>query len=189
MNPPFRKSNTSQSKSIHGSSLFGPEDEKHQDNYQFASERSKRMRASVTQDPKEVSKESEVKKVQVSNDLTGQISEEDIDLRSNLKLSLYILVILSSMILFAVADNPIGYYILLRWVSSFGFLYVLWQMFVADRINHVWIVGLLVALYNPLAPLSLGREIWTWVNFLTVGYLAVLFIQIVRIVKSMPGPK
>ena len=90
-------------------------------------------------------------------------------------------VVPAAMSLLALMDMPYGYYQLLRLVVAVAaaFLAVAaWQ-----RGAHVAVIafGLLVLIYNPIAPLHLKREIWQWVNLGTVavflGALAVLEVR------------
>ena len=65
--------------------------------------------------------------------------------------------------------NPYGYYTLLRWVCCAVFAYS-----ASCAVNHqhkdwAWVLGLTAAIYNPIIPVHLSRELWLIVNTVTIG--------------------
>lgn len=72
------------------------------------------------------------------------------------------------MLLWALADNPYGYYVLLRWVVCAIFAYCAIRAYRADSEAWIWIFGVNAAIYNPIFPLHLGRPIWSIVNIVSV---------------------
>jgi hypothetical protein len=66
-------------------------------------------------------------------------------------------------------DNPYGYYILLRWVCCGVFAYLAFKAVGQERQGWVWVLGISAALYNPLVPVHLTREIWSVVNVVTIA--------------------
>ena len=82
-------------------------------------------------------------------------------------------LIVSLMLLWALnPNNPYGYYILLRWVCCGVFAYLAFQAFGAQMQAWVWVLGITAAIYNPIFPVHLTREIWPIVNVVTIGIAA-----------------
>ena len=75
------------------------------------------------------------------------------------------------MLLFALADNPYGYYQILRWVVMLSAGYTAFILY--ERKDKIWMwtfVGAVI-LFNPIMPVYLSREIWSVIDVIT----AVLF--------------
>lgn len=78
-------------------------------------------------------------------------------------------------LLIGLSNMPYGYYELLR------ILLFCCAIFIAiserERGNSIWLwaFGACALIYNPIAKLSLGREIWTVVNLATIALLVVHF--------------
>jgi hypothetical protein len=64
--------------------------------------------------------------------------------------------------------NPYGYYVFLRWVCCAVFAYLAVQAYQQKRQGWVWVLGVTAALYNPIVPAHLGRDVWTLVNLATI---------------------
>jgi Family of unknown function (DUF6804) len=74
-------------------------------------------------------------------------------------------------------DNPYSYYTLLRWVVCGIFAFLAVKARDHDAGGWVWALGITAALYNPVVPVGLGREVWSLVNVATAGLaLASLFV-------------
>jgi hypothetical protein len=65
-------------------------------------------------------------------------------------------------------SNPYGYYVLLRWVCCAIFAYLALGAHRAGSEGWTWVLGVLALLYNPVASVHLGREIWEPVNIGTI---------------------
>jgi hypothetical protein len=75
-----------------------------------------------------------------------------------------------AMLLWALnPSNPYGYYVLLRWICCPVSAYAALQAFRQGREQWGWVLGVMSALYNPILPLHLTREVWTVVNLITIG--------------------
>ena len=86
------------------------------------------------------------------------------------------------LLLWALApSNPYGYYVLLRWVCCAAFIYLAVQAFKQGRQGWVWVLGVTAALYNPIVPAHLGREVWTMVNLATVAVAVGSVFQLKRV--------
>jgi hypothetical protein len=67
------------------------------------------------------------------------------------------------------SGNPYKYYIMLRWVCCGIFAFLSLKAFKIDRQLWAWILGLTAAVYNPIIPVHLKRELWSLVNVVTIG--------------------
>ena len=65
--------------------------------------------------------------------------------------------------------NPYGYYVLLRLVCCGVFAYLAFKAFAQEQIGWVWLLGITAAVYNPIIPVHLTREIWSVANIITIG--------------------
>lgn len=65
-------------------------------------------------------------------------------------------------------ENPYAYYVLLRWICCPTFAYLAVEAFGSRKREWGWILGVLAAVYNPLVPVHLTREIWAVVNVATI---------------------
>lgn len=90
------------------------------------------------------------------------------------------LIVPAAMCVLALLHLPYGYYQFLKLVVTFsaGFLAICGWQFRSHLMTVVF--GLVALTYNPVLPLSLGREIWSWVNVATaaVFMLGLLVIQV-----------
>ena len=76
-------------------------------------------------------------------------------------------------------DNPYGYYVLLRWVCCPVFAYLAVQAFNQGRQGWLWVLGVTAAVYNPIVPVQLTREIWSVLNVVTIG-IAVASVFVIK---------
>ena len=84
-----------------------------------------------------------------------------------------LLLICAGLLLFALADLPIGYYTLLRIVIPLGSVSVVITEY-EDRMNF-WVIafGLITILFNPVMPVYLGdKSAWAGIDSIA----AILFI-------------
>lgn len=77
-------------------------------------------------------------------------------------------------------ENPYGYYVLLRWIVCPCFIYAAWQALRRGKKSWVWILGVTAAIYNPVIPLHLSRELWNVLNLIgiAVGGWSVFVLKI-----------
>lgn len=79
-------------------------------------------------------------------------------------------LVVSGMLLWALnPDNPYGYYVLLRWVCCATFAFLAFQASAGKQQGWVWVLGATAAIYNPIIPIHLTREIWSAINVVTIG--------------------
>lgn len=75
-------------------------------------------------------------------------------------------------LLLGLSDMPYGYYELLRVLVFCCAIYIAIAERERGNGNWLWAFGACALIYNPIAKLSLGREIWTVVNLATVALFA-----------------
>ena len=63
-----------------------------------------------------------------------------------------------AMLFWAVADNPFVYYQVLRWVVCIVAGLLAFQAYKQNRVLWVWILGIMVVLFNPVDQIVLGRD-------------------------------
>lgn len=78
-------------------------------------------------------------------------------------------------LLVAMSDMPYGYYQLLRVVVFCASAYLAFAEGKLDSGFWLWAFIASALIYNPVVKLSLGREIWTYVNLATVALFAAHF--------------
>ena len=88
---------------------------------------------------------------------------------------LKIIVIL--MLFLALADNPYGYYQILRWVVAGIAGYSAYLAYENKNRLWTWIFGIVAILFNPIAPIYLDRETWSVINIIVAG---IFFIAIIK---------
>ena len=86
---------------------------------------------------------------------------------------LIIKIIVVMLLLGALADNPYGYYQVLRWVVCGVFGYSAYLAYEKKEVVWIWILGIIAVLFNPFIPFYLSREIWTIVNIISAVVLIV----------------
>ena len=83
------------------------------------------------------------------------------------------------LLLLALFPMPYGYYELLRLVVFLTTGSIVYRQFQAN--NSLGVQEALLALtalaYNPVFRIHLNRELWGWVNLVTVGLLVVVLVQ------------
>jgi len=86
------------------------------------------------------------------------------------------------MLFWALADNPYGYYQILRWVICGLTGYSAYLAYEGDKNVWTWIFGITAVLFNPIAPIHLPRETWSVINLIVA---AIIFISIFKM-KVIP---
>ena len=71
----------------------------------------------------------------------------------------------------ALLPLPYAYYMLLRVGMCGVFAYLAYTASQSNEQGLVWVLGITAVIYNPFAPLHLGREVWTVINLATIGLL------------------
>jgi len=81
------------------------------------------------------------------------------------------------MLLWALADNPYGYYQILRWVICGLTGYSAFLAYKNDKDAWTWIFGITAVLFNPIAPIHLPRDTWSFIDLIAA---AIIFTSIFR---------
>ena len=81
------------------------------------------------------------------------------------------------MLFWALADNPYGYYQILRWVIAGVTGYSAYSAYEHKKNAWTWILGIIAILYNPIAPIHLDRETWSIIDLIVA---AIIFTNIFK---------
>lgn len=82
------------------------------------------------------------------------------------------------MLLWALADNPYGYYQILRWVIAGVTGYSAYLAYEQGKTAWAWIFGITAVLFNPIAPIHLARETWSAIDLIVA---AIIFASIFKL--------
>tara|TARA_B100001057_G_scaffold429013_1_gene454863 strand:- start:34 stop:345 length:312 start_codon:yes stop_codon:yes gene_type:complete len=88
-----------------------------------------------------------------------------------LKTDQRILVVSTVALGVALLPLPYAYYMLLRVGICGVFAYLAYTASQSNKQGLAWVLGITAVIYNPFAPLHLGREVWTMINLATIGLL------------------
>lgn len=99
---------------------------------------------------------------------------------SNRKLRLIIYIGLAILLLLCLFSMPYGYYQLVRFLAMAAFAYLAYLEFQSRDIDRMVVFIVLAILFQPLAPIALGRLIWIIVDVLVAGYLFYLSYRLIR---------
>lgn len=80
------------------------------------------------------------------------------------------------MLIFAIADNPYGYYQILRWVVCWVTGYSVYLEYQKNHYPWTWAFGIIAVLFNPLASIHLDKDTWVVLNIITAGILIISMI-------------
>mgnify|MGYP001256845709 FL=1 len=82
-------------------------------------------------------------------------------------------LIVGSMIALGLALLPLpyAYYMLLRVGMCGVCAYLAYTASQSSEQSLAWALGITAVIYNPFAPLHLGREVWTLINLATIALL------------------
>ncbi len=69
-------------------------------------------------------------------------------------------LVAATMLVVAVAELPYGYYQILRWVVCGVAIYIAYMSYRWGKVWATWVFGFLAALFNPIVPVHLTKEIW-----------------------------
>lgn len=88
--------------------------------------------------------------------------------------------IASAMLFWALnpAENPYGYYVLLRWVCVGVFGFLTFHAIANEMKGLSWVLGITALVYNPIFRVHLTREIWSVVNIATIGIAVVAIFRL-----------
>jgi len=75
-------------------------------------------------------------------------------------------LVATAMLFLAMADLPYGYYQILRWVVCGVAAYIAYMAYRWGKVWATWIFGFVTALFNPIIPVYLTKEIWQPIDFI-----------------------
>ena len=81
------------------------------------------------------------------------------------------------MLFWALADNPYGYYQILRWVITGVTGYSAYLAYEQGKNTWTWILAITAILFNPIAPIHLDKETWSVLNIIAA---AIIFTSIFK---------
>jgi hypothetical protein len=85
---------------------------------------------------------------------------------------------LAALLLFCLFDLPYGYYQLVRFIAVVGFAILAYYQYERKNIPLMIVFVALAFLFQPLAKVTLGREVWMIVDVIVaVGLVATMFLQ------------
>ncbi|MDR4496998.1 MAG: hypothetical protein MRK02_03590 [Candidatus Scalindua sp.] len=93
-------------------------------------------------------------------------------------------IIVILMLFWALADNPYGYYQILRWVVCGLTGYLAYLAYEDDQNVWVWIFGITAVLFNPIAPIHLSRETWSVINLIVAAIISTSIFKMKVIPKK-----
>lgn len=82
--------------------------------------------------------------------------------------SRFVWIIPIGALVVALADMPYGYYQLLRVLIFCTAAYLAFDAYKRSETNCAWVLGGISLVYNPVAKLALGRDMWSLVNLATI---------------------
>jgi hypothetical protein len=78
--------------------------------------------------------------------------------------------ILAGLILIGgLANNPNSYYTFLRWAVMIAAAYSAYRSYKTGKTGWAWIMGIIAALFNPIAPFYLKRDTWQLIDLVISG--------------------
>ena len=69
-------------------------------------------------------------------------------------------LVATAMLFVAIAELPYGYYQILRWVVCGVAVYIAYMAYQWGKVWATWVFGFIAALFNPIIPVHLTKEIW-----------------------------
>ena len=99
---------------------------------------------------------------------------------SKRKLRLIVYIGLAVLLILCLFSMPYGYYQLVRFLSMAAFAYLAYLEFDSHNIDRLVVFLVLAVLFQPFAPIALGRIIWNIVDVLVACYLLYLSYRLIR---------
>jgi hypothetical protein len=87
-------------------------------------------------------------------------------------------IALSTLLLICLFDLPYGYYQLFRFIALVGFAILAYYEYERKNIPMVIVFVGLMLLFQPIAKVTLGRQVWNIVDVVVaVGLIGTIFLQ------------
>lgn len=90
------------------------------------------------------------------------------------------LIVATLLIIAVFYIKEYSYYIFLRWIICLTAIYIGIYSYETKKIYWVWIMGLVVLIFNPIIPFHLGKDIWIIIDFIT----AIIFVITILIFRE-----
>jgi len=107
-------------------------------------------------------------------------------MKSFLSFSVAARVVTGALLFWALARHQYGYFVLLRWIVCAASAFCAYLSYSLKRVPWTWLFGLIALLFNPLAPIRLDRQTWTYLDAAT-GFVLLLSILFFRESLSSKG--
>lgn len=90
-------------------------------------------------------------------------------------------------LIFALIDNNIAYsyFVILRWVVSITAFLIALEYFKKGKMPIAALFGIICGLYQPISKVSFDKNIWVWINSLTLIGFIILFISKLQLRKYL----
>ena len=87
-------------------------------------------------------------------------------------------IVLAVLLLICLFDLPYGYYQLIRYIALVGFAILAYYEYERKNIPMVIVFVGLMLLFQPIAKVTLGRQVWNIVDVVVaVGLVVSMFVQ------------
>lgn len=89
-------------------------------------------------------------------------------------------IVVITFLLAAILNNawPYDFFVVLRWIVCGSGLYILWLIKNSKQQKRKVFLIIFSLLFNPFIPIHLTREIWVWIDILTIGFFTSIIIGI-----------
>ena len=77
------------------------------------------------------------------------------------------------LLLWALSDNPYGYYQFLRWVILVIGVYSAYSAYSTGKKSWAWIFSAIAVLFNPIVPFYLQKDTWQFIDIITATVFSV----------------
>ena len=75
-------------------------------------------------------------------------------------------------------DLPYGYFQFIRFIALVGFVFLSYKSYERKEIALAFIFAANAILFQPLFKISLGREIWNWIDVVVgIGLIVSIFLK------------
>lgn len=86
-------------------------------------------------------------------------------------------LIASILLLWALKDNPYGYYQLLRWSILIIGGYSAYLAYGNKNVRWIWIFSIMAIIFNPIIPFYFSKDTWQFIDATTA---AIFFYSIIN---------
>ncbi len=94
--------------------------------------------------------------------------------------SIIVRILASTLLFWALSNHQYDYYVLLRWVVCASAAYSAYLAVKTEKIPWAWTMGIMALLFNPIIPLHLSRQTWTYIDIIagTIFLISIFFVKI-----------